>query len=87
MVAYQLPLNVTRAAEGGFEVEWDHEHVLNKSGLNLGTRVLWVGCIGLQVDADEEEDLAELLLEQYDCVVVFLNPTVQADFYHGFCRG
>ena len=87
LVAYQLPLLVNRVEEGGFQVTWDDNAVLNKLALNLPCKVIWVGCISLQVDKDEQDELAELLLEQYDCVVVWLEPQLQADFYHGFCRG
>ena len=89
LVAYQLPLLVTRSAEegGGFDVMWDDNSVLNKQALNLKCRVFWVGCVSLAVEKEEEEELAELLWERYDCVVVFLEPTLQSKFYHGFCRG
>ena len=36
---------------------------------------------------EEEEALAELLLEEYDCVAVFLDEELITSFYHGFCRG
>jgi trehalose 6-phosphate synthase/phosphatase len=86
LVAYQLPLVVQRREGGGFDVEWDDNSVLNKFALNLPLRVRWVGCVGITVEKEEEEALAELLLEEYDCVVVFLDETLVQDFYHGFCR-
>jgi len=87
LVAYQLPVQISRGADGGFVVVWDDNSVLNRLALNLPTKVLWVGCVSLQVTKEEEDALAELLYEQYDCVVVFLEPTLQSQFYHGFCRG
>ncbi|KAL1510997.1 hypothetical protein AB1Y20_005822 [Prymnesium parvum] len=86
LVAYQLPLNVERAEGGGFTVEWDDNAVLNKFALNLPLNVKWVGCISLEVSKEEEEALSDMLLEQYNCVVVFLGAQLQQDFYHGFCR-
>ena len=41
----------------------------------------------LSVTKEEEEALSELLLEQHDCVAVFLADDLQSKFYHGFCRG
>ena len=63
-VAYQLPLHVERdeSVAGGFKVTWNHDAVLNRQALNLPTRVLWVGCIGIRVSGDEEEALGDMLL-------------------------
>ena len=35
---------------------------------------------------EEQESLAKVLLEEYDCVAVFLEPELLSKFYHGFCR-
>ncbi|EOD25091.1 hypothetical protein EMIHUDRAFT_450438 [Emiliania huxleyi CCMP1516] len=86
LVAYQLPLTVSRAEGGGWEVEWDDESVLNQHALSLGCRVMWVGGVGCAVDPDEEEGLAQLLLEGYSCLPVFLPAALTDRFYHGFCR-
>ena len=87
LVAYQLPLDISRKAEGGYDIRWNVDAVLNKASLQLPMRVLWVGCVSLRVPKEEREALADELLEQYDCVPVFLEEKLQADFYHGFCRG
>ena len=89
LAAYQLPLTVSRSSTSpsGFSVVWDDNSVLNRLALNLPTRVLWVGCVSLKVEKEEEEALAELLLEEYDCVAVFLDEELITSFYHGFCRG
>lgn len=36
--------------------------------------------------AEEQDELSELLLEQFSCVAVFLEPEMIEKFYHGFCR-
>lgn len=86
LVAYQLPLKVARAEAGGWSVEWDEESVLNREALTLGVRHMWVGCVSIPVSPADEEELSELLLEQYSCVPVFLPADLVQDFYHGFCR-
>ena len=86
LVSYALPLNITRDASGGFVVTWDDNSVLNKVALNLPTKVVWVGYVSIEVAKGEEEMLAELLLEEYQCVAVFLEPELLKKFYHGFCR-
>ena len=55
IVGYQLPIIVSRATSGGFTVEWDHERGLNKAGMNLPTRLIYVGCIAIDVSPDEGE--------------------------------
>ena len=88
LVSYQLPLIVSRKEGGGFDAVWDDNAVLNKLALNLACKALWVGCVGLSVpDRDEQDELAELLFERFDCVVVFLEKELHANFYQGFCRG
>ena len=40
----------------------------------------------MQVEKEEEEELADMLLDEYNCVVVFLDAQLLQHFYHGFCR-
>jgi len=87
LVAYGLPLDISLKPGGGYDIRWNIDAVLNRASLKLPTRVLWVGCVSLRVPKEEQEALAEQLLEQFDCVPVFLEEQMQADFYHGFCRG
>ena len=35
----------------------------------------------------QQESIERLLLENYSCVVLFLEPELKAAYYHGFCRG
>jgi trehalose-6-phosphate synthase len=49
-------------------------------------QVRWVGCVGLNVTKEEEDALAEYLLDEYNCVVVYLDEILVQDFYQGFCR-
>jgi len=88
LVAYGLPLDISpKPGGGGYDIKWNIDAVLNKASLKLPTRVLWVGCVSLRVPKEDQEALADELLEHFDCVPVFLGEQMQADFYHGFCRG
>ena len=87
MVTYMLPVKVERAAGGGFNVQWDSERRMTVDGLKLPTKLFWVGCIRLQVTKEEEDELEKLLLAKFHCVVVFLEPEMQYNFYNGFCKG
>ena len=88
IVVYQLPLTITRASGGGFDIKWaTPSNAVSHTGLNLPTRCLWVGCISLEVNTEEEQELEWRLLDDFGVVVVFLEPQLQKDFYQGFCRG
>jgi len=88
IVVYQLPLTITRASGGGFDIKWaTPSNAVSHTGLNLPTRCLWVGCISLEVNTEEEQELERRLLDDFGVVVVFLEPQLQKDFYQGFCRG
>jgi len=87
IVAYHLPVTVKRTHDGNYEVEWDDDRGLHKDGMNLSCHCIYVGCIGLEVsDLGEQERIEKLLLHDYSCVVLFLEPELTKNFYHGFCR-
>jgi len=88
IVAYHLPIIITRTADGGYNVEWDDDRGLNRDGMNLPSQCIYIGCIDMEVtDEAEQESIERLLLENYSCVVLFLEPELKAAYYHGFCRG
>lgn len=88
IVAYHLPIQLRKGQDGGYIVEWDDDRGLHKEGMNLACRCIYVGCIDMDItDAVEQQVVEKLLLEKYSCVVLFLDPTVKAAYYHGFCRG
>jgi len=88
IVAYHLPIIITRTPDGDHKVEWDEERGLNRTGMNLPVQCVYIGCIDMEVtDEAEQEAIEALLLEQFSCVVLFLEPELKAAYYHGFCRG
>eukprot|EP00316_Scyphosphaera_apsteinii_P000273 CAMPEP_0119325226 /NCGR_PEP_ID=MMETSP1333-20130426/65276_1 /TAXON_ID=418940 /ORGANISM="Scyphosphaera apsteinii, Strain RCC1455" /LENGTH=1012 /DNA_ID=CAMNT_0007333143 /DNA_START=95 /DNA_END=3133 /DNA_ORIENTATION=- len=98
LVAYKLPIYAQRvqprSVGAGWKITWDVESVLNKEALHLFVRALWVGCLPLRDEngstliptLDEQDELSDLLLEQFNCVPVFLEQQLNDDFYSGFCR-
>ena len=56
--------------------------MLHQASLKLPSRVLWVGCVSCRVPKEEQDALADELLERFDCVPVFLEEQMQADSYH-----
>ena len=86
IVAYHLPLRIDRKA-GGYTIEWDDERGIDKASMGLPMRCTYIGCIELEVpDVSEQEALEKLLFEQYDCIVIFLDPELKHKYYHRFCR-
>ena len=88
IVAYHLPLRVERNPTGsGYLIEWDDERGIDRTGMGLPTHVTYVGCIELEVpDVAEQETLERLLFDQYDSIVIFLEPEMKNLYYHRFCR-
>ncbi|KAJ8772947.1 hypothetical protein K2173_028124 [Erythroxylum novogranatense] len=57
-----------------------------KDGLSSDTEVVYVGSLKVDVDAGEQEEVSQKLLEEFDCIPTFLPPDLQKNFYHGFCK-
>ena len=48
---------------------------------------VWVGWPGCWVEPERQEGFAKKLLEQYNCVPVFLEDKLADDHYNGFSNG
>ena len=46
--------------------------------------VIFVGSLCVVVDADEQDEILQTLLERFKCVPAFLPPELSDRFYHGF---
>lgn len=91
VVAYFLPVIVTRKADNGAEdsawaVEWDTENILS---LRTRLRVTWVGSVRAQhpPTTPEEQDALARVLKRMDCVPVWIDPALHTKFYKTFCKG
>ncbi|KAK4786909.1 hypothetical protein SAY86_010742 [Trapa natans] len=89
IVANQLPVKAKHRPDNqGWSFSWDEDSLLLqlKDGLHEDMEVLYVGCLRADVDVSEQEDVAELLLDQFKCVPAFLPPDILSKYYHGFCK-
>lgn len=89
IVANQLPLNAQRdPAKGGWCFNLDEDALLFqlKDGFSADTEVIYVGSLKVDIDASEQDEIAQILLEKYCCVPTFFPPELQRRFYHGFCK-
>ncbi|QCD80444.1 probable alpha,alpha-trehalose-phosphate synthase [UDP-forming] 11 [Vigna unguiculata] len=87
VVANQLPIRAFRE-EKKWRFEWDRDSLVLqlKDGFPPDVEVLYVGSLKAEIEASEQEEVAQLLLERFRCVPTFLPPEVHKKFYHGFCK-
>lgn len=87
MVANQLPLKSFKdEKKWRFEFDEDALPLQLRDGLNPKIDVLYIGCLKVEIDVSEQEEISQYLLEKFKCVPVFLPPEIQNKFYHGFCK-
>ncbi|CAN6469824.1 unnamed protein product [Victoria cruziana] len=89
IVANQLPLRARRRPDNaGWTFSWDEDALLLqlKDGLSDDMDVIYVGSLKVEVDASEQDEVAQILLEKFKCVPAFLPVDVHNKFYHGFCK-
>ncbi|KAF7838078.1 putative alpha,alpha-trehalose-phosphate synthase [UDP-forming] 11 [Senna tora] len=89
IVANQLPVRASRVAETGkwdFELDSDSLVLQLRDGLPCDVEVLYVGSLKAEIDASEQDQVAQLLLDKFRCVPTFLPPEIHNKFYHGFCK-
>lgn len=89
IVGNQLPLRAHRNADDGeWCFSWDEDSLLLqlKDGLGEDVEVIYVGCLKEDVAPNEQDDVAQTLLETFKCVPAFIPPELFTKFYHGFCK-
>ncbi|GJN16247.1 hypothetical protein PR202_gb03213 [Eleusine coracana subsp. coracana] len=88
IVANFLPLNCTKDEAGQWSFSLDDDALLMqlKDGFSNETDVVYVGSLKVQVDPNEQDQVAQKLLKEYRCIPTFLPSDLQKQFYHGFCK-
>ncbi|XP_044492989.1 probable alpha,alpha-trehalose-phosphate synthase [UDP-forming] 9 isoform X2 [Mangifera indica] len=89
IVANMLPLLAKRDAESGkwcFSLDEDSLLLHLKDGFSSETEFIYVGSLKVDIDQSEQEEVAQKLLEDFNCVPTFLPPDLQKKFYLGFCK-
>ncbi|KAL1823296.1 hypothetical protein ACET3Z_010074 [Daucus carota] len=89
IVANMLPLKCWFDAETkkwGFD--WDEDALVlqMKEGFEANDEVVYVGSLNAEIDAREQDEVAELLLDKFNCVPTFIPNDIQDKFYHGCCK-
>jgi len=89
IVAHMLPLHTKPGPDSNsWSFEWDRASPLwqLKDGLPEEMEVIYVGCLKVEVDESEQDEVAATLLESFNCVAAFLPKDLRTRFYHGFCK-
>ncbi|KAF9606938.1 hypothetical protein IFM89_030236 [Coptis chinensis] len=89
IVANMLPLHAHKDVENGgwcFSLDEDSLRLQMKDGLSSETDVIYVGSLPVDIGISEQEEVAQRLLEYFNCVPTFIAPDIYKRFYHGFCK-
>ncbi|KAJ1398331.1 Trehalose-phosphatase [Sesbania bispinosa] len=88
IVGNQLPLRAHRKDNGTWDFTWDEDSLLLqlKDGLGEDVEVIYIGCLREEIEPDEQDDVAQYLLDNFKCVPTFLPTELFSKFYHGFCK-
>lgn len=89
IVANMLPLQAKRDIDTAkWCFSWDEDSILLqlKDGFSSDTEVIYVGSLKVEIDASEQDEIAQRLLDDFNCVATFLPHDLQKKFYLGFCK-
>ncbi|CAA7058247.1 unnamed protein product [Microthlaspi erraticum] len=101
IVANELPIRAQRNNNGGstssssnccsksWNFSWDENSLLLQLKDGLGdeaTEVIYVGCLKEEIHPNEQEEVYQILLENFKCVPTFLPLDLYTRYYHGFCK-
>ncbi|KAI4339342.1 hypothetical protein MLD38_024295 [Melastoma candidum] len=89
LVANMLPLHAKRDPETGkWSFSWDEDSILLqiKDGFTPESEIIYVGSLKVEIDAVDQDEIAQKLLEEFNCVPTFLPQDLQKKFYLGFCK-
>ena len=90
VVANQLPIRAQRGPNGkGWIFSMDEDSILVqlKDGASADDMdFIYVGCLREEIPISEQEEVAQILLENFRCVPAFLPSDLFTRYYHGFCK-
>ncbi|CAK7344664.1 unnamed protein product, partial [Dovyalis caffra] len=89
IVANQLPLKGYRNQETKgwfFELDSDSLVLHLQDGFPANSEVWYVGLLRVDVEKEDQDEVANLLFYKFKCVPVFLTDDQENKYYHGFCK-
>ncbi|KAM7508394.1 hypothetical protein LguiA_018847 [Lonicera macranthoides] len=89
IVSNQLPVKAHKDLETqkwGFEWDKDALVLQLKDGFGPETEVVYVGSLSADIDPGDQDEVGQVLFDQFRCVPTFLSLELQNRYYHGFCK-
>ncbi|WOL06547.1 putative alpha,alpha-trehalose-phosphate synthase [Canna indica] len=89
IVANFLPLNSMKDQTTGqwhFTLDEDSILLQLKDGFSSDTEVIYVGCLKVEIDVSEQEEVSQKLMTEHRCMPTFLPSELFKKYYHGFCK-
>ncbi|KAJ4846652.1 putative alpha,alpha-trehalose-phosphate synthase [UDP-forming] 9 [Turnera subulata] len=89
IVANMLPVHARKDIETGkwcFSLDEDSLYLQLKDGFSPETEFIYVGGLKVDIEASEQEEVSQKLLEDFNCVPTFIPQDLQKKFYLGFCK-
>ncbi|KAL9242246.1 hypothetical protein vseg_016266 [Gypsophila vaccaria] len=87
IVSNQLPIKAYKLNnQWSFEYDEDSIYLQLKDGLNRKMDVVYIGCLNVDIDPNQQEEVSQLLFDKFKCLPVFLSSDVYNKYYHGFCK-
>ncbi|KAF7806106.1 putative alpha,alpha-trehalose-phosphate synthase [UDP-forming] 9 [Senna tora] len=88
IVANFLPLKAEKDTSGRWRFSYDEDSIYLqlRDGIPSDTKVVYAGCLTVDVDASEEEQVSQELKVQFKCYPIFLPSDLKKNFYNGFCK-
>lgn len=86
-VSNHLPLRVSKGATD-WNFEWDDDALIAqaKEGLPEDMEALYVGCLPVEVDPQDQDEVSLQLQKQHNCFPVFLGTELKTNYYRKFCK-
>jgi len=88
MVSNRLPVSKVDRADGSYELVMSSGGLVSAlSGVQKDLDFIWIGWIGCEIDEAEQPELRRRLLEEHNCLPVFLSDDIIERYYNGFSNG
>ncbi|CAL5223978.1 g6589 [Coccomyxa viridis] len=88
LVSNHLPIRATKREEtASWEFEWDEDALIYQAQDGIeDLDIMYVGCLPVELDPDDQDEAALELYTQFNCCVVFLGAELKEKYYKGFCK-
>ncbi|KAI3633508.1 hypothetical protein MIR68_008455 [Amoeboaphelidium protococcarum] len=85
VISNRLPVSMSRNADGEWQYKMSSGGLVSAlSGLKKEMSFTWIGWPGVEIPEEEREGVRKSLMEQYNCLPVFISDDVAELYYNGF---